>query len=262
MAIQAMPFVPSPPEKVSYIVDKCCDHRPWFHDKIWEPPEVRRGAAITYLSDSYANGKIWEAWKDGELVGILILNDVITGISAQCHFIFFDHVLVDKKGICLGCLQSVFADESLDLEVLRVELPVYVAKLAGFLRKALGFKYENERNVHSVREAKRTSLKHRATLWRGNWHDALLLSVTKDEFAAFLATKADDGRTKGQEGGCLDSTDRGADGPTDSDVEPVRIDGESPEQPELCGTTERIDGPVAERVHEYVEPANGPIPHT
>jgi hypothetical protein len=79
-------------------------------------------------------------------------------------------------------MSTVF--ESIPLEVLRVELPLYAAALLKFLRKQLGFRYEAER-VTDAATAARTSRKHKATLYKGNWQDALLLSVTRDEFAAF-----------------------------------------------------------------------------
>ena len=80
-----------------------------------------------------------------------------------------------------------------ELRVLRVSIPTYAAKLLGFLRKALGFRFEAEGRAFSwpanaepltADEAKLGSRKHAAILHGGQWHDLLLLSITHEEFNA------------------------------------------------------------------------------
>ena len=222
MTIQTIPFDPFPPTKLSYIIDKCCEHQPWFHDFLWEPYETRRRAATGYLSDAFRSGKVWEVWRESELCGILLINEVVPHIGAKCHFIFFDHELRDKRQICLAGMQQLFGDKELDLHILRVELPTFVGRLTSFLRKALGFSFENEDISSTISAAKRTSRKRNAILWKGKWHSVYLLSVTKDEFAAFLAAKSiDNERSISKEGRGIDSPDSGTTRPPDATPQTV-----------------------------------------
>ena len=196
----APPVVPSILEEM---LDGCVEHRPWFQDNVWNGgPAVRRAHATRYLSGAYVDGKVWEVWREDTLCGIFILNQVRLGLDAQAHFIFFDKTLVNKKQLCLGMMASVFADETLDLHALRVDLPVYAGRLAGFLRKALFFKYEAERRL-PTKEAKAASRRHQAAYYNGRWQDVTLLSITKDEFH--------DEWTQHQQVGCEHGTDAGVD---------------------------------------------------
>src|SRR5262249_23430334 len=85
------------------------------------------------------------------------------------------------------------------VETLRVELPTYARALLKYVRK-LGFRFEAEcrewswpkdRDPLSMEDAKLGSRKHRGTFFEGEWCDILLLSVTKDEFAARRALLLD-----------------------------------------------------------------------
>src|SRR5207249_11699877 len=82
----------------------------------------------------------WEVYRGDQLVGILHADEIVPKQDCKCHFVFFDHVLVDKRQLCLNTMAWLF--EHYDLQVLRVDIPTYAAKLLGFLRKALGFRYE------------------------------------------------------------------------------------------------------------------------
>jgi hypothetical protein len=181
MTLHALPVTDFHP-LLTAALDKACEHRPWFYDYIWEPPELRREVASAYLSDAILHGKLWVVLSGAEVVGLCILNTIRAGLDAQCHFLFFDRKLSDKRQLCLNLMQRVFADEELQLRVLRVEIPEYASKLSGFLRKALGFKFESERWLDTVAEAKRSSRKYEATCYEGKWQDVLLLSVTREEF--------------------------------------------------------------------------------
>ena len=66
MSVLAVPFSPEP-LKFTALVDSCCAHRPWFHDYIYEDPQVRREAVIAYLADAHNNGKLFEVWKQERL---------------------------------------------------------------------------------------------------------------------------------------------------------------------------------------------------
>ena len=168
--------------KLRHILDKCCEHRPWFPDHLWTDPSVRRAAANAYLAESCANGRVWEVWRGAEVVGILTLRDIAPQLDASCHFIFFDRELRNKRALCRSVMRRAF--EEYQLHALRVEVPEYAANLIGFLRKALGFRFESERWLN-LADAKKASRKYQATLYDGRWNDTYLLSVTREEFKRY-----------------------------------------------------------------------------
>lgn len=173
------------PEVFTQILDFAVEHRPWFHDNVWHAgPDVRRVAASEHLANALQTGRVWEAWRGGELLGIFVLNHVRPGLDAQAHFLFFDRQLANKRQLCRAMMRRTFEDEELALHALRVDLPEYVSKYAHFLRKALGFKYEAERRLTSPRAAERASRRYQAAFYDGKWVDVLMLSLTRDEFFA------------------------------------------------------------------------------
>ena len=203
--ILAVPFDPLPIEKFEAIVTKCAQHRPWFDDALWNDEQTRRETVIAYLSDAHNYGKLFEVWKDEELLGIILLNELVPFRDVRCHFVFFDSKLGDKRQLCLNVMG--WALTQLPVEVLRVEVPTYATALLKFLRRSLGFRYEAENRPFSwpvnaaplpANVAALGSRKHHATCYKGVWHDLLLLSVTADEFAAFLKETEDHGRTQGE----------------------------------------------------------------
>lgn len=192
MTIRAEPFSPLPVEKFSLLLDGLVAHTPWFHDYL-DTPEKRREAVIAYLVDANANGKLWECWDDDKLVGVLLLNELVPFLDARCHFVFLDSKLANKAGICVSLMRYAF--EQIPVEVLRCEIPTYAKALLKFARK-LGFRGEAERREFSwpksakplsKEEALLGSRKHKATLYKGEWHDAILLSITKDEFSTLTS---------------------------------------------------------------------------
>lgn len=197
----AVPFSPDPPEKLHAIVEAACAHRPWFSDYIWNSGAATiRASVIAYLVDAFNNGRCWEVWRGDTLVGILLVNELRPFLDAKCHFLFFDHRLKDKRQLCLNLMAWCF--EKLPVEVLRVAVPTYARKLLGFIRH-LGFRYEAEGREYSWPKNDPTgrkpiapldanaaclgSRRFRATFYQSQWYDELLLSLTKDEFQAFLS---------------------------------------------------------------------------
>lgn len=185
------PFPPIPVvlERFSHIITKCCEHRPWFSDFDWDAPEQdKRAAVIGHLTSSDAT--CWEVWRGPDLVGILLANRIAPHRDAYVHPVFFDHRLADKAGICKSAMSWTF--HRFGLEVLRFEVPTYAEALARFARNKLGFRYEAEhrgftglsRNAPPLTAdvASLGSRKHRATRYKGEWHDSLCLSLTLAEF--------------------------------------------------------------------------------
>ena len=202
----AIPFNPRDPEKLAYILDKCCEHRPWFDDRLWEDHRVRRRAANKRLADTFVAGKVldieavWEVWRADNLLGILLLTD-ISADDAVAHFIFFDHNLRGKVQFCKDMIAWTF--DRLNIQVLRLEIPTYAKIFASWARKKLGFRYEAEgrpidwpKNAKplSAKVAELGSRKHRAILYEGKWRDVLLLSQTREEFESERSECTESGR--------------------------------------------------------------------
>lgn len=165
-------------EQFSAIVDKCMDHRPWFNDYVWDEELLKRTLVIQHLSQAYANGRIWEVWKNDAICGILLVDRVNVGTDAYFHAIFFDHQLAGKRRIAFAAIAWAF--EALQLEAIRSEVPAFMRILAKWMQRKLGFRSETP-------DGQGVSVKRRAYLWKGKWHDVLTLSVTKDEFASVKA---------------------------------------------------------------------------
>ena len=180
------------PVVFSKIVDAAIAHRPWFDDSVWTAGEQeKREGVIAHISSAYTTGRVWSVLRNGAICGILLLESVRPGVDATCHFLFFDRALANKRQL----LKDVMADafRRYELAVLRVEVPTFAAKLCGFLRKGLGFKFESEwLDVPATHDSsawhgdKRVSRRFRTIRYEGRWHDSLLLSITADAFAALL----------------------------------------------------------------------------
>lgn len=189
----AVPFNPFDPAKLSYIVSRCCEHRAWFGDYDWELGEAhRRSLVLRRFAD--LDTKSWEVYRGEELVGILQADEIVPRTDCRAHFLFFDHQLHDKRALCLNTMEWLYLN--FQLHTIRLEIPTYAAKLIGFTRKALGFRFEAEGRAFSwpssaaplaADVAKLGSRKHHAIFHQGEWHDLLLLSQTDDEFRAMKA---------------------------------------------------------------------------
>jgi len=195
--LTAIPFEAWPPERLAALVTACQMYKPWYSDDVWLSGEAyRRGLVLSRLSNP--ESRSWEVYRGDTLVGLLHADEIVAKQDCKCHFVFFDHVLVDKRQLCLNTMAWLF--EHYELKVLRVDIPTYAAKLLGFLRKALGFRFEGEGRAFSwpanaepltADEAKLGSRRHAAILHGGKWHDLLLLSTTTNEFRAWIKDKRD-----------------------------------------------------------------------
>lgn len=170
------------PEGWTKILDACTEHRPWYSDPQWEEgPEARRFYANEYIIKSWmAGGLVWDVWRGDEVIGLLLIESVRPNVDAYGHFIFFDHELHGKQALCLSALDRAFQEYS--LEVVRAEIPTYANSLAGWVRKALGFKYDAEWLGASERQAKKYSRRYHICLYKGHWTDGIQLSLPRDHF--------------------------------------------------------------------------------
>lgn len=231
------------------IVDQLSEHRQWFDDLLWEQPQARRVAVVSYLREAATDGMLWVVYHGANIKGVVLLVEVQPRRDAKAHFVFFDQRLRDKVGMCVDLLGQAF--EKFQLERLSVEIPTYASALASFIRKRLGFRYEMEgretvqlpaelrrlkkkdpeayHEVAEVLDRYNTEVsawatrKHRTILYKGTWHDTILLSMTREEFAEYERTfhqarrdEAGGVRAAVRGGELLSSpatTDPGSDGP-------------------------------------------------
>jgi RimJ/RimL family protein N-acetyltransferase len=243
----AIPYQHNDPEKIRDMLDKACEHRPWFDDYTWENPEARRTAASKYLANAFMHGRLWEVWDGAKLVGVLMLDEVRYRTDARCHFIFFDRKLANKRQLCLNVMRWAF--DQLELHRLSCEIPIYARALASFARKKLGFRYEMEARQPSwpkgarplnERLAELGSRRYQAVLYKGSWEDVLLLSTTRKEFDDFYE------RTQPRTGTAVEggeATGSGSDGPDSGlrpESEPVPAATDAPDERTPATSREHI----------------------
>lgn len=104
------------------------------------PSEDRLLVAAQTLVDP--GNRVWEIWRDGTLVGILLLTRIVRGVDALAHLAFFDKKLVGKRALLRNMIRQAFRD--LQLQRLSVEIPVYLGGLIRWVRGELGFRFEGE----------------------------------------------------------------------------------------------------------------------
>ena len=194
----AMPYDPERGgiEKVQKILDHAAAHPQWFSGP--SDPEDRMALASWLLH--HPEHLTWEVWREGELVGILLLWKITPKTDALLHFVFFDHNLAGKVGLLQRFLGYCFRD--LGFQRITMEVPEDVEKLVSFARRKLSFRYEGEAAVKShplVAELERAtgssgnphtwvatqgSRKERAHWRDGKWLDLICLRLTAPEYEA------------------------------------------------------------------------------
>ena len=211
----SVPFSPKPEAKVNYILDRLCEHDTW-----WSDFERGRRETAARLLMAQTNA-IFEVWAFGSDVvqgqqpaGIVAITDIIPGVDAKCHFIFFDARLRDKTPLLKNMMAWAFG--AFQLHRLSAEIPDYAFALVKYAREQLGFRYEGEGRTIKQRDERThtegrprwvdqtltgwqagfSSRRYQVVRWQGAWHDLLLLSITEEEFIA----GATDGRSSGTSG--------------------------------------------------------------
>lgn len=199
----AQPFTPLPEAKLSYILDRLVEHDTWWSDF----ERGRREAAIRLLSspgtivfEVWALGQDWS--QGAQPAGIIVFTDIIPGVDAKCHFLFFDGKLRSKTPLLRNMMSWAF--NVLRVHRLSAEIPDYAFALVKYIRQELGFRFEAEgRTLRQRDERTHTegrprwvdmtltgwqagwgSRRYQVVRWKGDWHDLLLLGLTEDEFAA------------------------------------------------------------------------------
>ena len=135
----ALPYDPASVD-IQYsvqILDTLVAH-PQFFSMPGDPPTLRASAAAI-MAD--ARNLHWGVWRGEELLGMLSLTNVVEGLDARLHFLFFDRNLVGKRALLRQFLAHCFGP--LGFRRLSAEVPEDAAKLIRFYRN-MGFRYEGE----------------------------------------------------------------------------------------------------------------------
>lgn len=134
---------------------------------------------IAYIL-SHPQSRAWEVWAMGEdapeIVGMLMVTNVVSGVDAEAHYAFFDGKLKGKETILESMLEWVFEDHEdwLGLRRITVAIPDFAYALAKHAQRHLGFGGDfvlslngKTLNVEGVRR--------KAFLWRGVDRDMILM---------------------------------------------------------------------------------------
>jgi RimJ/RimL family protein N-acetyltransferase len=128
---------------------------------------------------------VWEVFRkddDLDFVGILRLGDIQPGCDATGHYFFFDHRLRDKTDLLKAWVDALFTTTESwpGLHRISISVPAHAFALAHHAQKFLNFggPYVYRRNG---RKFNVEGVKKDAILWRGNWHDVLLMGLTTRE---------------------------------------------------------------------------------
>lgn len=217
---KAVPLDLSDPAKLTYVLDRLVERDSEWSD-FHSDPTIRRTMASSMLAEALcANPRssileVWHFTDDGpSLVGLVGFSNVVRYLNADFHPIFFDGRFRNgfgKRELLLRCLDWAFHEHG--LHRISVSIPDNSFALLDFSRKKLGFRFEGENRTIRQRQnvvlghegghlrmkshswlpitptawqAEKGSRRYQALLQGGVWHDLLLLSVTRDEFASFV----------------------------------------------------------------------------
>lgn len=131
----------------------------------------------------------WEVWSKNpetgallDFVGILRLSDVSPGCDATAHYFFFDGKLRDKTTLLEDWAQWAFTERPnwLPLKRVTIEIPSHAFALARHATKHLGFGGPFEYRHDNKTTIPVEGIRQNAVLWRGNWHDLLILGRLND----------------------------------------------------------------------------------
>jgi hypothetical protein len=137
------------------------------------------------LATDSLNWEVWSKHPETDLpldfVGILRLSDISMGCDATAHYFFFDGKLRDKTTLLKTWAEWAFTDRPnwTALKRVTIEIPSHAFALARHAVKHLGFggpfKYRHNNTSIPVE-----GIRQNAVLWRGDWHDMLILGKVND----------------------------------------------------------------------------------
>lgn len=193
----AVPFDPerADPARWLPLFDFIADHPGWFATPAGPDASVLLASAM--VADP--RNVVFEVWREGELVGVMLLSQIVPQVNGLLHFVFMDKLnLKGKRQLLLNFLDMSYND--LGFRRITMEIPEPFGTLQRFVRRHLGFTHEGERAIlddvavppalKSVvgwqTWASRVGSRREQSHWHnGKWADVMILRQTADEFAAF-----------------------------------------------------------------------------
>jgi len=188
-----VPFDPDrgPWEKNTYVLNQL-EQRPDWTVTPMDAVERRGALAATLVNPK---NLVCEVWRGGEIVGILVVQNILPHVEAQVHFVFFDGNLVGRRMLLKQWCRDVLL--GLNLQRLIILIPEHVETLIRFARVKLGFRYEGESSLKGhpaldalgmenphVWVARQGSRRERSCLRNGAWVDTVQLRLHRDEVTA------------------------------------------------------------------------------
>ena len=188
-----LPFDPDrgSPGKNTYILNQL-EARPDWTVTPLDPLERRAALAGTLVSPQ---NYVCEVWRGGQIVGILVVQNILPHLEAEVHFVFFDGNLMGRRNLLKQWCRDVLVQ--FDLQRLVILIPEHVETLIRFARVKLGFRYEGESSLKGhpaldalgmenphVWVARQGSRRERSCLRNGTWVDTVQLRLHRDEVTA------------------------------------------------------------------------------
>lgn len=188
---EAIPFTPSPEraEVVSAIMRGVLQFETVFNDYVKPCDGVcgqcaecfRALSAVSYML-AKADSRTWEVWGEDGLVGVLYLTEVLPGVDAKAHYVFFDRKLSDKTELIESLIQWCFEDHE-DWKALRritVEIPAHAFSVARHAHKRLGFGGDFVYR-HNNKNLPVEGVRRNVFLWRGRHEDMIQMGRLRPE---------------------------------------------------------------------------------
>lgn len=181
-------------EKWEILAQMAADRPHWFSGPTTDP---ERRQIVAYLL-THPEHLVWEVWRGGAFVGILMLQRIAPKADALLHFVFVDRSLSGKAKLIQRFCGYCFED--LGLQRLSLEVPEYLQTLASFARRKLDFRFEGEGlEPHPVERimltptrvkvvnphqwlAERGARREQAHWCDGKWYDVLCLRLLAREY--------------------------------------------------------------------------------
>jgi len=143
------------PEKINMIWEKLQNIKGLFDD-------FATGRLDIFLKGLLQPSTLWLELEDGN--GIVYATDIVIGLSAQVHFVYWDRKLAPRRQFTMDCLQWLV--NIADLQKINAIIPAFCTAAIHFTKK-LGFTVEGVIRRYSING--------------GRLYDAVHLGMTREE---------------------------------------------------------------------------------
>ncbi len=165
------------PEKIDNIWNRLQKIRGMFDDFV-------AGRLDIFLQGMLQPNTIWLELTDGN--GLLYVTDVVVGLSANVHFVYWDRKLAPRRKFTLECLQWIV--NVCNLQKVNAIIPDFCTAAIHFAKR-IGFKVEGVIRRHSINS--------------GRLYDAIHLGMIREEVLDGCRLQLDGGQTKPRSDGSV-----------------------------------------------------------